>query len=375
PPPEDVAPLALAEPGASRPYGLGRPETLLLSSGSAGSAGSAWDLGVRVGDVVGRYDLLALGGSGDAGPRGGAVTGAYRGLPIELSGHVFQVEERLSRQKDVVEGPAVPEVDPGTALPPSPSAQPGISVRGLDAERRGIELASGWTRHGLNGRVRLSPGLFVGEIEPLPGAGKEDAGAGSLDQQILFLAADWQGRRHLGRWTFTPAAEARWDTGDTGGDSWDRWRAAAGLGLSYQRTGELGIAWTRGRASGARHPWDLFQVGGTPSSLLPEAVLASRVLAPALPAGILLGEEVDSQRLDLALDALPLPLFAERYRVAAGGVWGEWLRIAGVEWRLATPPLPIGALPALDLRLGAARVLDPPLEGDDRWWIAVVLRP
>jgi hypothetical protein len=79
--------------------------------------------------------------------------------------------------------------------------------------------------------------------------------------------------------------------------------------------------------------------------------------------------------VELALDLLPLPLFAERHRVAAGGAWGDWLRVAGVEWTYALDPLPIAGIPAFDLRLGAARVLDPPLEGDDRWWITVVLRP
>jgi hypothetical protein len=370
PPPEEVAPLALAEPGASRPYGLGRPETLLLSSGSDGSSGGSWDVGVRVGDVVGRYDLLALGGSGDAGPRGGALAGAYRGLPVELSLHAFQVEERPSRQDG-----ALTRVDPSQ----SSRAQRGIwaGEGGLDAERRGVELMADWTRHGLNGRRRLSPAVFAGEIDPLGGAVLEEPGRRSLQQEIVALAADWQGRRRLGRWTFAPEARARWDAGETGDASWDRWRATAGLAVSYADTGDLGFAWTRGHASRALHPWDRFQVGGVASSLVPETVLAPRVLAPALPAGTLLGDDVESQRLVLALDALPLPLFAERHRVAAagGGGWGEWLRVAGVEWRLATPPLPIAAIPAFDLRLGAARVLDPPFEDDDRWWIAVVLRP
>ncbi len=360
PPPPELAPLALAEPGASRPYGLGRPETLLLSSGSAGTAGSAWDVGVRVGDVVGRYDLLALGGSGDAGPRGGALAGVYRRLPVEISLRALQVEERPSRKDD---------------LPLS-----GVPVRvgegALDAERRGFELSADWARHGLNSRLRFSPGVFFGEIDRLEGALLE-APDGSLHQEIVSLSADWQGRRRLGRWTLEPGASARWDTGETGDSSWDRWRAAAALGVSYHDTGGLGFTWTRGRASGARHAWDLFQVGGAASSLLPETVLAPRLLAPALPAGTLIGDEVESQRLDLALDALPLPLFAERHRVVAAGAggWGEWLRVAGVEWSLATPPLPIAAIPALELRLGAARILDPPLEDDDRWWIAVVIRP
>ncbi len=265
--------------------------------------------------------------------------------------HVLQAEELPSRQ-------------PGPA--------PGPALR-LDAERRGAEVSASWTRRQAGGRLGLEAAVYDGEIEPL---GAAAAGRGALDQRFFSLAGEWQGRRRFGRWTLAPAARLRWDSGETGGDGWDRRRAGAALGLSHFETGALSFAWSRGEARGARHAWDRFQIGGTASSLVPESLLAPRVLAPALPAGTLGGEEFESQRVELALDALPLPLFAERHRVDDGaGGWGEWLRLAGVEWRLGTPPLPIAALPALDLRLGAARVLDPPLEDDDRWWITVVVRP
>jgi hypothetical protein len=76
-------------------------------------------------------------------------------------------------------------------------------------------------------------------------------------------------------------------------------------------------------------------------------------------------------------------LFFERHRVwgeegdpaGAGGGRGDWLRLAGVEWRREIGPVPLLPLPRLEVTAGAARVLDPPLEGDDRGWIAVVWRP
>jgi len=42
---------------------------------------------------------------------------------------------------------------------------------------------------------------------------------------------------------------------------------------------------------------------------------------------------------------------------------------------LRTPPTPVIRLPALDVRVGAARVFDAPLKGDTRWWLVTVLRP
>jgi hypothetical protein len=54
---------------------------------------------------------------------------------------------------------------------------------------------------------------------------------------------------------------------------------------------------------------------------------------------------------------------------------GRWLRLAGFEWRFATAPFPIVRLPAVDVRVGAARVFDAPLRGDTRLWLITVLRP
>jgi len=63
-----------------------------------------------------------------------------------------------------------------------------------------------------------------------------------------------------------------------------------------------------------------------------------------------------------------------------GGAWTDWLSLAGLEWRFSTGPLPIGRIPALDLRLGVAKILDTPdpdhrLDDDWRWWLTTVVRP
>ena len=338
PPPAAAPPFAAADPGPSRPYGAGPAEAAFASGGASSSAGDSWELGARLGDPVGRWDVLALGGgSGDGGPEGGAVAAAFRGWPVEVAAHGFQVEERPSRQDDAAAGAAL-----------------------LDAERRGLELAAGWRRQGLASGLRLTLAGYAGEIE-------------ALDQEVLSLAAAWQARRRVHGWTLAPRLAARIESGDTDGASWERWRGTAGLSLADDDDdGSLDLAWTRGRVSGAAHPLDLFQVGGTGSSLLPETLLASRIEAPALPVGALVGDEVESQRAELTLDFFPAPLFFERHRI---GGEGDWLRVAGLEWRVRLPPMPIALLPALDLRAGAARVLDGALDGEERWWIALVVRP
>jgi hypothetical protein len=114
-------------------------------------------------------------------------------------------------------------------------------------------------------------------------------------------------------------------------------------------------------------------------SLLPDSALSNRIAVPALPVGTLLGEDHEGQRVELSFGFLPAPLFYERHRLwGSGRPRGDWLSLAGLEYRFDLPPLPIGRLPALDVRVGVARILDDPnglLEDDTRWWLITVWRP
>jgi hypothetical protein len=100
-----------------------------------------------------------------------------------------------------------------------------------------------------------------------------------------------------------------------------------------------------------------------------------------LPAGALLGERHLGERAELSLGFLPAPVFFERHQMDGG----DWLSLAGMEWRWSTGPIPAGRVPALDFRVGIARILDIPadipadlarLDGDRwRWWLSAVWRP
>src|SRR6185436_18030414 len=109
-------------------------ELLPLIGGSGSSSGSAAELGVRGGDVVGRLDWLVLGSlSGTGWAEGGALAMTWRGWPVEVGLHLFQAEERPSEQVlDVL---------------------PVLSV--LDSQRRGAELALGWDRAWSGAALRL----------------------------------------------------------------------------------------------------------------------------------------------------------------------------------------------------------------------------
>ena len=349
PEPEKTDPFSVAEVEPGRPYGRGRQELFPLLGGSASSSGAVWELGLRGGDVVGRLDWLVLGSIGEKGwPEGGAVAGAWRGWPVEVGLHLFQSSERPSEDKDV-----------------SPS--------GLDLDRQGIELSAlrDWRWSG--GALSLAGRALWNEIEP-------DSDGEALDQRVFSLTGSWAGFRRLGpRWRIRPGLAGRYEMGHTDQNGgWTRFGGTARLGLTYKNTG-LSLSWRRDSSRDLERSFDLFQLGGPLVSLLPETVLANRIAVPGLPVGTATGEEHEGQRAELALDFLPAPLFYERHRLwEAGRPRGDWLSLAGLEYRFDLEPLPIGRLPAIDLRVGAAYVLDDPfgnLEDDTRWWLITVWRP
>jgi len=136
------APVAAApapDAGAGRPYGLGRQELLPLLGGAAAGArsgGGTLELGLRSGDLIGRLDLLALAALGTSGaPRGGALAGSFRSLPVELGLHAFDVRELPSRQSGSVPAAA--------------------ATGALDLERRGLEASAEWRRLAPGERFRL----------------------------------------------------------------------------------------------------------------------------------------------------------------------------------------------------------------------------
>lgn len=323
PSPAPPEPFATAEVAEDRPYGLGRQELLPLIGGSGSSSGGTFELGVRGGDVVGRLDWLVLGALADRDwPRGGVLAAAWRGWPVEVGFHLFQAEE-------------------------------------VEVDRRGAEISATWDRQWSGGALRLDGRTLFGRVA-------------SLDQEIASLSARTGLFRRRGKWWLETGIAAAHDSGRTDGDGWSRSTGRARLSLGHDDA-RLSLHWGRGTSSDVRHAFDLFQLGGAETSLLPESALSGRVFAPALPVGTLTGEEYESERAELELGLLPAPLFFERHRLG-----GEWLSLAGLEWRFSLAPIPLGRVPALDFRLGVARILEDPtleLEDETRWWAVTVWRP
>lgn len=352
PAPERPEPFAAAEAPAGRAYGLGRQELYPLLGGSASSLGGVAEIGVRGGDVIGRLDWLVLGSLAENGwPAGGALAAAWRGWPVAVGFHLFRSEERPTREEDV--------------------ARRGNT---LDLDRQGLELWATRDWRWSGGAVAVAARGLWNEVETRR----------ALEQRIGSLEAFWGGARRWGKWRLQPGLGLHYESGRTeGAPSWSRYGGAARLGLGYDSTA-LSLTWRRDASVdlARAYPFDLYQLGGPEVSILPETALSGRIPVPALPVGALLGEDHEGQRAELTLGFLPAPLFYERHRV-----WGrftepvaeeEWLSLAGLEYRFNLGPLPIGRLPALDLRVGVARILEDPFrefEDDTRWWLITAWRP
>jgi len=342
--PPAPAPLASAAVGPGRPYGFGRQELAFLLGGNVAPSSRAVELGARVGDVVGRLDTLALGSIADnAGPRGGTLAGAWRGWPVAVSAQVFDATERPSQQ---------------------PKEVPGLGSR-LDAQRRGIEVEGTWQYQWRAGGIEVGGGAYVGCVEP--------EGGDSLSQRVGSVSARLTETPSRGLWRFPASFDARFDAGRTGEDSWRRVSGVLKVGVLRRGTG-LTVSWRRASVRDATSDLDRLQLGGVSSSIMPDAVLAGRILVPPLPAGTLIGEEHEGQKASLLFGGLPL--FFERHRMwdrdeARSG----WLRLVGLEWDLATGPVPLVRLPGFHVTVGVARILDRPFKDVTQGWIGLAWRP
>ncbi|HVN30507.1 MAG TPA: hypothetical protein VMT45_00825 [Thermoanaerobaculaceae bacterium] len=344
PPPPEPAPLTAAPVGSGRPYGVGRQEWAPLIGGSLAPSSHALEAGVRMGDVVGRLDALVIGSFADAaGPQGGTLGAAWRGWPVQLSARLFDATENPSQQPR-----KVPDLD-----------------RRLDAQRQGVEVEAAWRHQWLAGSIALAAGAYVGRVEVRNATGE--------DQRLGFVRAGIEEQPSRGLWRFPASVSARFDAGQTGEDKWQRMRGEVAAGALYRSTG-LVLAWQRASVRGAASDLDRLQLGGVPSSVLPDAVLAGRILVPPLPVGTLVGDDHEGQTAKLLLGGLPI-LF-ERHRM-----WfqdeprSDWLRLVGIEWDVAGDPVPLVRLPGFHVTVGVAYILDPPFEDVTEGWLGLTWRP
>jgi hypothetical protein len=325
--------IPVSDVGPARPYGTGRQELSVIVGGNRAPSSDMLEFGLRSGDVVGRLDVLALGAAGDRGVSGAAAAAAWRGWPVEVSAHLFTADEALES-----------------------SAEPHLLT-----ERTGVELRGDWKREWRNALLGVGAGGFAGRAD-------------DRDEQIVFATVGLDGERPRRGRLLAGALDASVHYGSRGSSDWTRTQARAGAGIGVGDTAAW-IAWGRGFSSG--DPGEApFALGGVRSSITPDSVGSGRIFEPALEAATLIGTDYEEASVDLRISDLPIAPFFHRYRVwSDGDSRPEWLELAGLRAVISADALPVLQLPAFELQLGVARVLDDALDDATRWWIGLTWRP
>ncbi|HVR42257.1 MAG TPA: hypothetical protein VMS56_02330 [Thermoanaerobaculia bacterium] len=344
-PDSSIAELEPVELGRSRPYGLGRAETRLHTAGRWMPSNRSLEAGLRAGDLIGRWNALAMASFGEE--EGGSLAAVWRGWPVWLRTQLFRGEQQLSDQPGCEAGVFACETD------------------ALDLEREGVELAMSWRRLGRTLRFEADGGVVLQRI---------DGASGEASQRIAFVAIEPALRRRFGKLGLGLTLDGRGELGETEGERWSRTRLGLGGELAWSDT-SLAVALERGTGEDLAAPFDRFALGGIVGSIFPRAALSTRIEAPSLPAGTAIGDEHEGQKASFAFGG-PLRWFYERHRLWSGlGPRGEWIELAGLEASADLDPVPLVRVPGLELRVGVARILSAPLEGDTTWWISTAWRP
>ncbi len=324
PPRREPAPPMTAEPATpDRPYSVWPSQIVRpLLNFSIGPDGDTVQLGVDGGDVLGRLHWLAAGSVGNTpGPRGGAIAAAWRGLPFMVSLQLFSALEKPGRQ----------------SLAPRPA---------LDVERRGGYFEAAWARAFDWGRLEADGGEGVASYDALATGRDFGRALGNARLRAVY-------RRTRGRWGGGIDLEAAGSVGETDGRGWSQAAGNARLfGVTPIGTFSAGARW--GDTGGRPTRFDVFTIGGSPSTILPPGFDRNRIESRALPYAVQLGEKFEAYRAEAEASAWPLVLYGEWLRAwNPGFARPDPVRVAGAEARLERLiPAEFGR--SISFRVGAA---------------------
>jgi hypothetical protein len=107
----------------------------------------------------------------------------------------------------------------------------------------------------------------------------------------------------------------------------------------------------------------LLPVGGIATTVMPQSLVAQRIIDPALAPGTLTGDRYTGGRIEVGSGYVTA--FYQQHRIG-----GQHLGYAGAEITFQSPPITWVKTPGVDMTIGAARV-----EGRTRWWGGLRWRP
>lgn len=334
--------FAVAPVGESRAYGSGPRHHRWLPGVYASPDGAGVFLSIFSGDIVGRLNASLNAAFGEPGSESGGAARLIWRHPtpwIEVGGFGFTHQPSRGRFAQA---------------PDSLDADLFHGSLALTAERRGDGLF-----------LRARGGLGAGSLQPKLGAGifrglgfaeldlrlSQSRGARGLVERVRLHGAQGHTRGHYTR------AIATFELHTTGRDM-----------LPLQ----LGA--TLGRMAGTAHPFERFAIGGPVSPVADSSVIGQRYHMPMFPTAIAMGRDLFAWRA--ALPTAVWTLFYEGASVSPDAFSERhWHRAAGVEFRYAMPPVPAAFAPSVDLRAGAAYLLDDPSRGKVRAFVEMRIEP
>jgi hypothetical protein len=344
--PETVrAPLASQPLGAGRPYGFGRQEISPLIGGSWAASGSTLEAGTRIGDPVGRTEVLAIASlSGGGGVSGGFLSGVSRKWPVEVSLMAFSVDERPSRQSfDDAFTPAVG-----------------------DRDRIGVEGGASKTFHWRASTLLIGGGTYWSSF---------DRGEpGDVSQWGIFGRTLYEAKPTSGRWEVPQSASLDVASGSTDDESFTRVVGRFSFGVTRKGTG-IEIEAARGEVGDDAHPLDRFEAGGLRTSLhAGSGAFGNRVWAPGLPHGSLGGSSFTRLRGTLLLSFVPVEVFYERIETSVA-VSSHSIDHAGLAFEMDVDAMPLVKIPQVTIAAGVAIAFDEPVEDEVSGWIGLRWSP
>ena len=326
PEPASTAPFARAQVAPDHPYRLWPSHVVRpLATYSVGPDGNAWQIGIEGSDVLGRLDWVALGSVGnDAGPRGASIAASYRGLPVALSAQAFFAREK-------------------------PGSQRVVRRREFDEERSGGVLETSWWRPFSGGRVRIDAGGGWTRVEPL-------AGGDDFDRSLVSIRARARARRLRGKNGFGFDVDISGSSGSTDGSSWRQFLAGAGVS-GFLPLARISASGRYGDTTGSPTRFDVFSIGGAPSSVLTASLDRNRVELAALPAFVQTGDRIESGRGELEFRGIPIVVYGERLRAWSDGQEKPRpVRVFGAELRIDERLLPVSFSGELAFYAGIAKI-------------------
>jgi hypothetical protein len=291
--------------------------------------------GLRSGDILGRFHTMALASfASDGGVRGGMIAAAYRGQPFHLSIKTFYEKESLQQQR----------------------LTSNLDILLPDTKTYGIDATVSTRLYGTNWQYDFSAGGVWGHLN--------SESHDRFERTLVGLDNSFELFGHRGLLAYGLRTSTSVRTGKTENDHWSQAEMAASVYCRWKQTG-LRLHYSEGNTYGDPAWPDIFRLGGFRGTIQSEWLHSNQIQLPWLPAGNHLAHRYSKCDIQLLLgQEMPLILY-----VTDVHIWSDRPRfkerVAGAEWEIALPYIPILRLSSMTLTTGVAYGLEGTI--DDKW--------